>query len=169
MIKSLVIYYSFEGNTRLVAESMAQSIDADLLSLQPEKEMESKGFSKYLWGGSQVMMKRKPALKPFEVNPSEYDLILIGTPVWAWTYSPPVATLLQSVDFSNKYIGLFTCHGGQNAKTFHHMRKQLDKSIVLGEMDFFEPATKDRDDSILRAQKWASEMVSVCENRINSI
>ena len=169
MIKSLIIYYSFEGNTRLMAESMAQVIRADLLPLVPEKEIESKGFSKYLWGGGQVMMKRKPALQPFQVNPLEYDLILIGTPVWAWTYSPPVATLLHSVDFTHKCIGLFTCHGGQNAKTFHHMRKLLENSIVLGEIDFFEPLTKGREQSILRAEKWASEMVSACEARINSV
>lgn len=159
MTKPLVIYYSFEGNTRLMAESMAQSINADVLSLVPEKEIESKGFSKYFWGGSQVMMKRRPILLPFQVNPLDYDLIFIGTPVWAWTYSPPIATLLHSANFSGKHIGLFTCHGGQNAKTFHHLKQQLNESIILGEIDFVEPATKNRNQSIERAEKWASEMV----------
>ncbi len=163
MTKSLVIYYSFDGNTRLMAESMAQSINADLLPLVPEKEMESKGFSKYLWGGGQVMMKRKPILLPFQGNPLDYDLFLIGTPVWAWTFAPPVATLLNSVDFTNKAIGLFTCHGGQNANTFRHLKQKLKGSIILGEIDFFEPAKKDRDRSIERAKKWAAEITAAYE------
>lgn len=169
MIKSLVIYYSFEGNTRLMAESMAQALDADLLPLVPEKEMESKGFSKYLWGGGQVMMKRKPALIPFQVNPLDYDLILIGTPVWAWTFSPPVATLFQKIDFTNKHIALFTCHGGQNAKTFQHLKKQLSGNIILGEIDFFEPLTKNKEGSVERAKKWAAEIAATYKVSINSM
>ena len=169
MTKSLVIYYSFEGNTRLMAESMAQAIHADLLPLVPKKELESKGFSKYLWGGGQVMMKRKPALMPFQVNPLEYDLILIGTPVWAWTFSPPVATLLHSVDFTNKHVGLFTCHGGQNGNTFLHFRKHLSESIILGEIDFFEPATIDREGAIERAKEWATDMSVAYENSTKSM
>jgi len=169
MKKSLVIYYSFEGNTRLMAENMAQSIDADLLPLVPEKEMESKGFSKYLWGGSQVMMKQKPALMPFQVNPLDYDLILIGTPVWAWTFSPPVATLFQKVNFTNKHIALFTCHGGQNGKTFLHLKKELAGNIILGEIDFLEPLTKDKEGSIERANKWAAEMAAAHEASIDSM
>ncbi|MDW7670195.1 MAG: flavodoxin [Bacillota bacterium] len=157
-IKSLVIYYSHEGSTRLIAESMADAIGADLLPLIPKKEMTRHGFSKYFWGGSQVMMKRKPELLPFEVDPLEYDLILIGTPVWAWTFSPPVAALLKTVDFSGKKIGLFSCHGGQNGRTFLNLKKHLADSQVLGEIDFFEPVKKDTKLSVERAKTWAREI-----------
>ncbi|KAB3526361.1 flavodoxin family protein [Alkaliphilus serpentinus] len=157
-IKKLVIYYSFEGNTKLVAEAMAEAIGADLLQLRPKKELKSTGFSKYLWGGSQVVMKKKPELLPFEVNPRDYDLILIGTPVWAWTYTPPIATLLSTVDFSGKTIGLFSTHGGQNAKTLINMRNQLKNSNIAGEIDFFEPLTKDTGNAIKRAKEWASSL-----------
>jgi flavodoxin len=157
-IKAVVIYYSYEGSTRLIAESMASAIGADLLPLIPKKEMTRQGFSKYFWGGSQVMMKRKPELMPFKVDPHDYDLILIGTPVWAWTFSPPVAALLKIVDFSGKKIGLFSCHGGQNGKTFLNLKNHLADSQVLGEIDFFEPANKDTEISVERAKTWAREI-----------
>lgn len=157
-LKKLIVFYSFEGNTKLMAEAMAETIGADLLEIRPKKELKSKGFSKYLWGGSQVFMKKKPELMPLEVNPEDYDLIIIGTPVWAWTYTPPIATLLSTVSFKGKIIGLYSCHGGQNGKTLVNMRNQLKDSQVIGEIDFFEPLTKDKDISIERAQKWVKDL-----------
>lgn len=158
--KSLIIYYSLEGNTKLMAEEMAKAVGADLLQLKPKKEMKSTGFSKYLWGGSQVMMKKKPELMPFEIDPLSYDFIVIGTPVWAWTYAPPIASLFSTVDFSGKTIGLFSCHGGGNGKTLINMKEQLMNSNVIGEIDFFEPLTKDKDMAIERAQNWIRELAS---------
>ncbi|SMP40826.1 flavodoxin family protein [Anoxynatronum buryatiense] len=156
--KKLVIYYSLEGNTKLMAETMAKAIDADILAIAPQKEISSKGFSKYFWGGSQVMMKRKPTLMPLSLNPLDYDLIIIGTPVWAWTYSPPIATLLEEVDFSGKQMALFSCHGGQNGKTFLHMKAHLPDSQVLDTIDFFEPLKNHTEECIQRALDWARHL-----------
>ncbi len=53
-MKKLVIFYSFEGNTKLIAENIAQAIGADLLELKPKKKMKSKGFMKFVWGGQHL-------------------------------------------------------------------------------------------------------------------
>lgn len=158
-LKILIIYYSFEGSTRLVAEAMASAAGADLLPITPQKEMSSRGFSKYFWGSSQVMMKRKPKLQPFPLNPREYDLIFIGTPVWAWTFSPPVGTLLNEIDFGTKKTALFCCHGGQKGKTIEHMKEKLAHSQVMGETDFIEPVKKNTESAVEKAKAWALEMV----------
>jgi flavodoxin len=46
-LRILVVYYSFEGNTKLIAESVAGAVSADIMQLIPKKEHASKGFSKY--------------------------------------------------------------------------------------------------------------------------
>jgi len=158
-IKKLVAYYSYEGNTKLMAEVMADAIGADLLRLKPKKEIQMKGFSKYLWGGSQIVMNRRPELEPLEVDPTEYDLIIIGTPVWAWTFAPPVGSLFKIVDFDNKSMGLFTCHGGQNGKTLIHMKKALQGNKIIGEIDFFEPLSNNQAVAVEKAQQWARELL----------
>ena len=43
-MKKLIIFYSFEGNTKLIAENIAKAIDADILELKPEKEVKTKSF-----------------------------------------------------------------------------------------------------------------------------
>lgn len=92
-MKTLILYYSFEGNTEYVATKLASYLDADFQKVVPVKELKSKGFSKYIWGGRQAFMKeKKPAIAPLEKNYKDYDLILIGTPIWAFTYAPPIRT-----------------------------------------------------------------------------
>lgn len=41
-MKSLVVYYSFSGNTRLIAETVAVAINADIEELKPEKPLNAK-------------------------------------------------------------------------------------------------------------------------------
>ncbi len=64
MKDTLVIYYSLEGNTELVATELAEKLDADILAVKPLKDIDAGGFGKYFWGGSQVVMhiRRAPAV-----------------------------------------------------------------------------------------------------------
>ncbi len=158
-LKKIVIYYSFDGNTKLIAKSMAGAIGADLMPVIPRKELTSKGFSKYFWGGSQVMMKRKPALMPLTFDPADYDLVIIGTPVWAWTSSPPVTAFLSSIELRDKHIALFCCHGGNAGKTFVHMKRLLPDNLFIGEIEFLEPLRNNRNQAVERAEKWAGELI----------
>ncbi len=156
-LKKLVICYSFEGNTKFIAEVMSEAIGADILEIKPKKELPSKGFSKYFWGGRQVIMKKKPELMPLEVNPLDYDLIIMGTPIWAGSVTPPIATLLATVDFKGKLVGLYNCHASKQGKPLMSMREQLKDSPIIGEIDFSNPLTKDKDRSVIRAREWARD------------
>ena len=139
-MKSLVIYYSLTGNVKFLAEAMAKTIDADLLELElAEKDMNPKGFMKFLWGGKQVFSKKQPELLLFDKNPEDYDLFIIGTPVWAWTYAPALRTFFANTNLSNKKIALFCCHGGGKGQTLQKMKAALGDNDFIGEIDFFEP------------------------------
>lgn len=159
-MKAIVVYYSFEGNTKLIAQTIANEINADMEELKPKKEIESKGFMKYLWGGSQVMMKKSPELFPINKNINDYDIIFIGTPIWAWTYAPPIRTFLENSNISNKKIAFFSCHEGQNGKTFNHFKEKLKNNIFIGEIDFFAPLKSNKEISVAHAKDWAKEMLT---------
>lgn len=153
-MKTLIIYYSFEGSTKFIAETMAKEIGADLLELKPEKELKSHGFSKFIWGGRQVVMKTKPKLLPCAKNFNDYDLILIGTPVWAFTFTPPLRTFFSEVKLENKKIALFCCSDGQPGKTFKNMKEELNGNEFVGEMEFVD-VVKKREENGEKAVKWA--------------
>mgnify|MGYP005837135737 CR=1 FL=1 len=155
MTKKLVVFYSLEGNTRLIAQTISQATGADLLELQPKQELNPKGFLKYFWGGKQVMMKEKPELLPLTKNPQNYDLLFIGAPVWAWSYAAPLNTFFSNIKLKDKKIALFCCHGGQKGKTFENMRITLADNEILGEKDFLDPLKREREKAVKAAKDWA--------------
>lgn len=152
--KTLVVYYSYEGSTRLIAQTMATALDADLLECRPIKDISSKGFMKYVWGGRQVIFKKRPTLEPLEKNPADYDMILIGTPVWAFDYAPAIRSFLSQVYLQNKKIGLFCCHEGAKGSTFENLKKMLSTNTIIGEMDFLN-VEKNKNENIEKANNWA--------------
>lgn len=138
----LVVYYSFEGNTRFVAKKIAEQTGADILELKPKKDMASKGVSKYFWGSSQIFMRKEPDLRPFNIDPKEYDVIFIGTPIWWYTFTPPIRTFFHTVKLKKKMIALFSCNEGNQRKTFQKMKTELKGNEFIGEIEFFAPVKK---------------------------
>lgn len=158
-MKKIVIFYSFEGNTKIIAENIAQKIGADLLEIKPRKEIKSRGFMKFFWGGKAAMMKTKPELLPFNKDLTKYDVVFIGTPVWAWTYAPPLNTFFSTSLLSNKKIGLFCCHGGGKGKIFNKMKQALENNDIIGEIDFRDPLKIETKKNIQKAKDWAEIII----------
>jgi len=160
-MKTLVAYYSLEGNTKFIGQKIAEAVGADLLELKPKKEtIKPHSFSKYFWGGKQVMMKEKPELLSFDHHPEEYDLLFIGTPVWAWNFTPPLGTFFSQVKLGGKKIALFCSHAGAMGKTFENMEKELFGNKIVGKIDFKEPLKNNPEDCAEQAKRWAIEITS---------
>ncbi len=131
MKKSLILYYSYEGNTEKVAEMLKKRLDCDIESIKPVKEMVSKGFSKYIWGGAKVFMHKKPELVSISSDIESYDTLWIGTPVWAFTVSPPILSLINMDAVKNKDIYFFYTHEGGPGKIEEKIKKLLDPSNTV--------------------------------------
>jgi flavodoxin len=160
-MKTLVIFYSLEGNTKYLAHAIAETSGADILELKPKKDLvRIKGVGKYFWGGGQVVMKEKPDLVPFDVDPAHYDLFFIGTPVWAFSYAPPLRTFFSGIKLKNKKIALFCSHGGTMGRTLENMKKRVAGNTIVGTIDFFEPLKNKPEECAQRARQWAGGIIS---------
>lgn len=148
-MRTAIVYYSLEGNTELIANILAELIGGDIIKLKPQKELQGKGFKKYFWGGMHAVFNEKPKLNNDFSDISNYDTIMIGTPIWAGTVTPPVNTFLSEAQLKNKKIILFACSsGGDVSKCFDKMRSKLDGNEIKGIIDFIDP--KKSDISIVR-------------------
>jgi len=158
-MKALVLYYSFEGHTKEIAEVIAQAINADLEAIKPLHELRSHGFSKYIWGGRQAVMGKKPELQELTSNVQGYDVLFIGTPVWAFTYSPPIRTLIHSNLLKDMKVVFFCTHDGGPGKTIEKFKKAVENQCeFIDGTDFFHGG-----ENILRhkenAVSWAIKCV----------
>lgn len=160
-MKILIIYYSLEGNTRFIAEAIAKEIHADLLELKVKNEINTKGFMKYIWGGKQVIQKEQPELVPININLDNYDLIFIGTPVWAFNFTPAIRTFLNSFTLKDKKIALFCTHEGFVGNSIKNMKKILETSNdIIAENDFVNVLKNPQQNSLL-AKAWAINIVNL--------
>lgn len=158
--KVLVVYYSFEGNTRFIAETIAKELGADIQELKPIKDLKSKGFSKYVWGGRQVVTKKKPELMPLEKKPEDYDIIFIGTPVWAYTFAPALRTFLTEHPLKGKKIALFMCHGGGPKEAMAKFEAEVSGSTVIGKLDLMNVLDEEPEAKKRKASEWARKIVT---------
>ena len=130
-MKTIVVYYSLEGNTAYAAGRIAMELGADLLRLHTVKEYPTGGLRKFLWGGKSAVMSETPALKPYYFDVEKYDRVILGFPVWAANMAPPIRTFLRENDLSSKYIAAFACQSGTGAD------KAFDKILsILGRRSF---------------------------------
>ena len=125
-MKTLIVYYSLEGNTQWAAEKIAARIGADTLRLVPKAAYPDKGFKKFLFGGKSAVMKESPELEPYEVDITQYTQVVLATPVWAGTMAPPLRTFVQREDLSGKRLALVASSmGGSPGKTFSNLKSML--------------------------------------------
>jgi flavodoxin len=120
--KILVAYYSRTGTTRQVATELAAMLGADIEEITDTKNR--RGFFGYLGGGRDASGKKTTVIGPLQKNPAEYDLMVLATPVWAWTVTPAMRTyLIQTKGKIGKAAFLCTMGGSGDAKTFAAMEE----------------------------------------------
>lgn len=138
-MKNLIVYYSLSGNTKFVANAIAKYSQGDILQLKQKKEFKPNSFTKYFKGGKQVLFKIKPELVHWDINLSEYDLIFVGSPVWAGSYVPAFNTFFSKENVHNKKIVLFSTWGGSAGNVFVNLKNSLKENNCLDEIGFREP------------------------------
>lgn len=159
-MKKLIVYYSKTGNTEFLAKEIADEIDAELLKLQRQKPINSKGFWLYFKGGFQSFTKRKPKIEDFDQNLPEYDLILFGTPIWAGKFNPVLRTLFSKVKVTDKKIGLFCCCGDNAKKALKELKEILHENEILGTIEFVEPLKNQPEKNSQRIREWANKLLA---------
>jgi flavodoxin len=109
--KMLVLYYSQTGNTKAVAEEIANKLGADIEEISMVDPYDP-DFQATI---DRCMKEREqgilPTIHPVKADLANYDVIFLGYPVWFGTYAPPVITFLNGADLSGKKIVPFCTFG----------------------------------------------------------
>jgi len=107
--KCLVVYYSRSGNTRKVAEAIAEGMGADIEEIVDRKKRS--GFFGVLGAGWDAMRKKLTDIAEPQKDPGDYDVVVLGTPVWAGTICPAVRTWITNFRERLPAVALFATTG----------------------------------------------------------
>ena len=132
--KALVVYYSRTGTTRKVAEAIAGLLRCDIEEIKDTRSRA--GAWGFVRSGEEATLKALPEIVEPARDPGEYGLVIVGTPVWAWTMSSPVRTYLTRYAARFRAVAFFLTTGGTGIeRTFGHMealcRKKPEAALGL--------------------------------------
>jgi len=138
MAKILVVYYSRTGMARRIALELAARCGADVEQIRdPTLRTGVFGFIRCAY---EAIRERLAPIAPATVDVSRYDLVVLGTPVWASHVSSPMRSFVHTHAAKLKRIALFCTQGGSGGpKVLQELAtlcgKQAVATLVLREAD----------------------------------
>lgn len=107
-MKTAVVFYTRDGNTRLAADLLARKLGADVFELEEGKKR-GKSAASFMAAGFGAAFGLRSRLKnSFTQEMKAYDTICIGSPVWAGKTVPAVNAFIHDLNAVGKKITLFT-------------------------------------------------------------
>jgi len=129
-MKTLVAYYSRTGNTKKAAEIISRNIGADIDEVTDKKNR--KKIIGWLMAGKDAAGKKLTEIS-YKKDPEEYDIVVIGTPIWSWTVTPAIRTYLAVNKLRN--VAFFCTEGSSGGKkAFKEMQRISKKPIATLEL-----------------------------------
>ncbi|MFZ2310682.1 MAG: flavodoxin [Patescibacteria group bacterium] len=127
-MKTLIAYYSRTGNTARVAKDLATQLGADSEEIIDQKNRS--GIWGWLIAGRDGMKKRLTEISNPVHNPADYDLVILGSPVWGWDMVPAVRTYLDKGKGNFKEMALFVTSGNTDvAKIISSFEEVIGKKM----------------------------------------
>jgi flavodoxin len=145
-MKVSIMYNSYSGNTRSVAERVSAACGGKLIEVI-SKEYSSR-LTAYTIGCYRAMKGMCDRIEPAVIDVSSDDLIVIGTPVWAGKATPAInAAVAALVGCEGKKAVIFATCGGNERETLPILKTALEARgvTVTGEFVFDKAGVKDTD------------------------
>lgn len=155
--KILVAYFSATGNTRPIAESIAEFTGGDLFEIIPAEEYTGEDLNynddSCRANEEQNDKTARPAILKEVENMEQYNVVLIGHPIW-WGEEPRIIdTFMESYDFSGKTVVNFCTSGGSSIGAATKNMQELASNANWLEGHRFEAGA-----SSSNVQAWLNEM-----------
>lgn len=130
--KALVVYFSWSGNTRVVANTIQDLTGYDMVEIEVEEPYSSVYNEVTARARQELDNDIRPALVTRVENMDEYDTLIVGTPIWSGRLAPPVKSFLAMYDLAGKKIAPFCTHGGSGtARSVNNIRSVCPDSEIL--------------------------------------
>ena len=132
---TLVVWYSFTGNSKAIVDALLTHVSADYLEIKPSEEGLDYAANNYAIGSSLISAIRKnpssassyPSIKEVEVPFDDYKTVMIVTPLWWSQMAAPMQSFLFkfSEQIAGKTIGLIVTSSSSSISGVEQDAKRL--------------------------------------------
>ena len=140
-MKILVVYYSRTGNTRIVAKEISNSLGCDIEEIIDTKNRS--GILSYISSGFQASRGKSTTLENIKNDPASYDLLVIGTPVWASNVSTAIRTYIHQNKAKINNVAFFCTAGGSSFDGTFSKMTELTGASPIARVGLREKEIKD--------------------------
>jgi flavodoxin len=143
-MKASIIYHSYSGNTRGMAERVAAACGGKLVEVTSNEY--SSRLTAYTLGCYRAMKGMSDSIAPAAIDVSSDDLIVIGTPVWAGRATPAINAAVEALaGCKGKPAVIFATCGGREGDTLPLLKQALEAKgvTVIGEFVFDKAGLND--------------------------
>lgn len=129
--KILVAYYSLTGKTEKVAQAIADASGGQLYRIEVAKSYPADAKERRAILEAEIEENFLPPLKATMINPGQFDIIFLGSPVWANHISQPVKSFLNQYDLAGNHVIPFVTHsGGGRGQSFDDVAELCTDCVV---------------------------------------
>lgn len=154
-MKTLVAFFSASGNTASLAKRVAEAAKADLFEIKPVEpytDADLRWTNPLARCNKEKLGKKNVPIADRIQNLDEYDLILIGFPIWYYGAPNIIETFVKSYDFTGKKVALFATSGGSDITKAPAKLQPLMKGEII-DAKLFSP-----DASYADVNVWTSNL-----------
>ncbi|WP_409199702.1 flavodoxin family protein [Methanobrevibacter sp. DSM 116169] len=124
-MNAIVIYYSTSGRTEVVAKTISENLETDIVKIKDLKDR--KGVKNKMAASLDAFREKKTKIQPIRVDLTEYDTVFFGTPTWANNPTPAIITIIDRCDLRAKDVVLFTTMSGSGGSaTIKRMEEKVE-------------------------------------------
>lgn len=131
-VKTLIVFFSWGGNTRAVAGQIHDLIGGDMVEVETVVPYPDTYEEVTKIAPTELANDFRPELKTKVDNMEEYDILIVGTPIWGSHLAPAMKSFLASYDLSGKTIAPFCTHGGSGtAQSVNDIRSVCPDNVTV--------------------------------------
>lgn len=160
--KTLIVYFSWGGNTKTVANHIHDLIGGDIVEVETAIPYPDTYEEVTQIAPGELASDYRPELKTKVDNMDEYDTLIVGTPIWGGHLTPAMKSFLASYNLSGKAIAPFCTHGGSGtAQSVNDIHSVCPNSTILGSLAVYgSRAESSRTD----VEKWLKQIEIIKSN-----
>ena len=152
-MKTLIIYYTRTGNAKFAAETIAAELGADVEEVIDLKNRQ--GRLAFMSNGRDAMQGKETQITPTTRNLIDYDLIIIGQPIWAGNPTPAIRTYLNKNDLSGKKVALFFSDAGVG-QAVEKTKALMPNSTFIGELVLPAKSFENKEETKKKIGEWCN-------------